>query len=166
MHGHMNGKLEYCLEITGFWINICKSEHCISFCIFFLPYVTSLNLVNMVTTSNFQKGTSSWIICCSGRAFLKMKLKVKFGCLQNVCSFTMNGITFHTNCLVAVKVVGLWVYSCACMGTWTLMHMMNFVMKLKLWACWVGTNGDSKGMSQAVVSGEEENVTLRLGSIT
>lgn len=98
-----------------------------------------LSLVNMVTTSYFQKDTNSWYIRCSGKAIMKMKVKVKFGCLQNVCSFTMNDITFHTNWLVAMKVVGLWVYSCACMGTWTHMHMMPVIMKLKMWACWVGT---------------------------
>jgi hypothetical protein len=92
---------------------------------------------------------------------MKMNVKVKFGCLQNVCSFIMSGITFHTNWLVAVKVVGLWVYSCACMGTWTHMHMMNCIMKLKMWACWVETNGGmyhcwgTKGMSRAVVLGKK-----------
>jgi hypothetical protein len=95
----------------------------------------------MVTTSYFQKDTNSWYIHCSGKAIMKMKVKVKFGCLQNVCSFTMNGIIFHRNWLVAMKVVGLWVYSCACMDTWTHMHMMHFIMKLKMWAYWVGTIG-------------------------
>jgi hypothetical protein len=50
----------------------------------------------------------------------------------NVCSFTISGITVHRKWLVAVKVIGFWEYSCACMGPYTNMHMINFVIKLKL----------------------------------